>query len=144
MRFGRFYARPELSVDYLHLKENPRTESGGGDGFDLNVNSRTSSRLSGEAIMVLGGQWGRDTWLRPEIRAGYRHIFSGTVGDTVASFTGGNPFILSTGDDKGGWLTVGFSVKGGTSLSYVAVEGDADFRDGEQRYDLRLAGRSMF
>jgi len=144
VRLGRFYARPEASVDVLYLKENGHTESGGGSGFDLTVAPRKSSRVSGEAIMVVGGQWGRATWLRPEIRGGYRRIFSGSIGDTVASFTNGNPFTLPTGDDKGGWLTVGFSLKGGTSLSYFAVEGDADFRSGERRYDVRLAGRSMF
>ena len=144
VRLGRFYARPEVSGDYLYLRENARKESGGGTAFDLLVNSRTSNRLSGEAIMVLGGQWGRDTWLRPELRGGYRRIFSGQVGDTVAAFAGGNPFTLAASDDKGGWLTVGFSLKGGTALSYVALEGDADVRDGEQRYDLRLAGRSIF
>ena len=45
---------------------------------------------------------------------------------------------------SGGWVTAGFSLKSGTQFSYVALEGDADFRHGEQRYDLRVAGRSMF
>ena len=78
------------------------------------------------------------------IRAGYRDIFSGEVGDTVANFENGSPFALAADPDRGGWGTVGFSIKGGTPLSYVALEGDADFRSGEQRYDLRVAGRSMF
>jgi len=39
---------------------------------------------------------------------------------------------------------VGFSIKGGTQYSYIALEGDANFRSGEQEYDLRIAGRSMF
>ncbi|MEO8927380.1 MAG: autotransporter outer membrane beta-barrel domain-containing protein, partial [Caulobacteraceae bacterium] len=142
--FGRFYARPELSVDYLRLNEGARDETGGGTGFDLNVASRVSSRLSGQAIMVLGRQWGRAQWLRTEVRAGYREIFSGSVGDTVASFAGGTPFTLVADPDTGGWATVGFSLKSGTQFSYVALEGDADFRDGEQRYDLRVAGRSIF
>ena len=145
VRFGRFFARPELSADYLYLNEGAHNESGGGDGFDLNIASRVSHRFSGSAIMTVGAQFGRDAWFRPELRAGYREIFSGQMGDTVAQFSSSTtPFTLGGAKDSGGWLTVGFSLKGGTSLSYVAFEGDADFRDGEQRYDIRFAGRSMF
>nr|MBA3812558.1 autotransporter domain-containing protein [Caulobacteraceae bacterium] len=144
VRLGRFYTRPEVSVDYLRLNEGAHAETGGGDGFDLALADRVSTRFSGQAIMVLGTQWGRSAWLRSEIRAGYRQIFSGNVGDTVANFTGGDPFTLVADPDKGGWVTVGFSLKSGTQFSYVALEGDADLRNGEQRYDLRVAGRSMF
>jgi hypothetical protein len=142
--FGRFYARPEISLDYTHLQENARNETGGGAGFDLNVDSSSSSRLSGQAIVVLGTQIGKADWLRPEIRFGYREILSSQLGDTVASFSGGDPFTLAAPNDSGGWATIGFSIKGGTPYSYVALEGDADFRAGEQRFDVRVAGRSMF
>jgi hypothetical protein len=140
---GRFYARPEVSADYFTLNEGAHSESGAGDGFDLTIERRKSDRLSGRAILVVGRQWGREIWLRTELRGGYRHIFSGGIGDTVASFNGGTPFTLTALED-GGWATVGFSIKAGTALSYVALEGDADFRDDEQRYNLRLAGRSTF
>ena len=32
----------------------------------------------------------------------------------------------------------------GTSMSYVALEGEVEAADGEDRYNLRLAGRMMF
>jgi hypothetical protein len=143
-RLGAFYARPELSIDYLRLYESARRESGGDTGFDLDVAPRTSTRASGSAIMAVGYQRGRETWVRTEIFGGYREVFSGQVGDTVANFSGGTPFDIDPGSDKGGWLTVGFAIKGGTQYSYLALEGDADFRAGEQRFDLLLAGRSMF
>ncbi len=145
VHLGRFYVRPEVSADYLFLRENGHTETGGGDGFDLNIASRSSHRLSGEAIVTLGTQFGRDTWLRPEIHGGYRRIFSGNLGDTIAQFTNSSThFTLGGAPDTGGWYTFGFSLKGGTNLSYLAIEGDADYRDGEKRYDLFLSGRSMF
>ena len=62
----------------------------------------------------------------------------------MASFAGGDPFNLVADKDNGGWATIGFSLKGGSQYSYLALEGDADFRSGEQRFDVRLAGRSMF
>lgn len=141
---GRFYARPEISADFLELDEGAHSDSGGGNAFDLNVAARNSRRLSGQAILVLGRQWGQATWLRTEVRGGYREIFAGTVGDTTASFNGGNPFTLAAENDKGGWYTAGFSIKGGSEFSYLALEGDIDFRAGEQRYDVRIAGRSIF
>jgi len=142
--FGRYYARPEVSADYLRLDEGSHTDVGGGPGFDLFVADRDSTRFSGQAVMVLGTQWGRVSWLRAEISGGYREIFAGQVGDTTANFADGNPFTLPTDPDQGGWATIGFALKTGTPYSYVALEGNADLRAGEQRYDLRIAGRSLF
>ena len=143
-RLGRFYARPQVSADYLRLHESGHAETGGGAGFDLNIQDRTSTRLSGEAVLVLGTQFGKAQWLRSEIQAGYREVFSGDIGDTVANFSGGSAFSLSPDADTGGWATIGISLKGGSQYSYLALEGNADFRSGEQRYDLRIAGRSIF
>ena len=142
--FGRFYARPEVSADYLRLNEQAHNESGGGAGFDLNIASRDSSRLSSQAVLVLGHQWGTASWLRAEIYGGYREILSGGVGDTTAFFTGGNPFTLAADANNGGWATFGASLKTGSPYSYLAVEGDAEFRSGERQYNVRVAGRSMF
>lgn len=145
-RFGRYYARPDVSVDWLYLSEGAQTETGGGNGFNLAIDPRKSDRLTATAMLTLGAQYGRTTWLRPEFRVGYRSLLSGQVGSTVARFTGtsGGPFTLLGDDGSGGWLLVGFSLKGGTELSYAALEGDAELRDGEQRYNLRIAGRALF
>jgi hypothetical protein len=143
-RFGSFYARPELSADYLRLHESGHSETGGDPGFDLSIASRTGTRLSGQAVLVLGTQFGKAQWLRSEVRGGYREIFSGSIGDTVANFAGGSAFTLAPDAGNGGWATIGVSLKGGSQYSYLALEGDADFRSGEQRYDVRLAGRSIF
>jgi hypothetical protein len=144
---GRFYAVPSLSIDYLQLDESRRSEYGGGAGFDLITQPRDSSRLSGEALVTFGEQWGHNVWVRAEVRAGYRDIFSGNIGDTTASFagvTGAMPFTMAPDPQNGGWATFGFSLKTGTQYSYVALEGDIDLREGEQNYDVRVAGRSMF
>jgi hypothetical protein len=143
-RLGRFYARPQVSADYLRLHESSHAETGGDPGFDLNIQDRTSTRLSGEAVLVLGTQFGKAQWLRSEVQAGYREVFSGDIGDTVANFSGGSAFSLAPDSDTGGWATIGISLKGGSQYSYLALEGNADFRSGEQRYDLRIAGRSIF
>ena len=141
---GRYYARPELSADFLRLYETAHNENSSSPGFALQLASRTSDRFSGQAVFVLGAQFGKASWLRTEVRGGYREVFAGAVGNTDANFTGGSVFSLAPDEEKGGWATVGLSIKGGSQFSYVALEGDADFRHGERRYDVRIAGRSIF
>jgi hypothetical protein len=113
-------------------------------GFDLTVDKRTSSNLSGEFGIVFGADFGKDVWWRPEVRVGYRQTLAGEVGDTTARFTGGNPFTLAALDDKHGAATLGFSLKAGTPMSYLALEGGVEAAKKQKRYNLRLAGRAMF
>jgi len=143
-KFGRFFARPEGRVDYVWLREGKRAEAGGGDGFDLTVNKRTSSNLSGELGVVFGADFGKNVWWRPEVRVGYRQTLAGSVGDTVAAFKGGNPFTLAALNDKDGALTAGFALRAGTPMSYLGIEAGVESTKKQKRYNLRLAGRAMF
>ena len=143
-KMGRYFLRPEGRIDYVWLREGKRTETGGGTGFDLTVDQRTSSNLSGEFGIAFGADYGKDLWWRPEVRVGYRQTLAGEVGDTTARFTGGNPFTLAALNDKQGAVTLGFSIKAGTPMSYLALEGGAEASKKQKRYNLRLAGRAMF
>jgi len=142
--FGPYYARPEVSLDYLRLAQGGYQEHGADTAFNLAVASQTDTQASVQGLMVFGRQWGKTAWFRTEVRMGYREVIDGTVGDTTATFAGGTPFTMLGDPDKGGWATVGFSLKTGSQFSYLALEGDADLRKGQQRYDLRVAGRSTF
>jgi outer membrane autotransporter protein len=141
---GRFYARPEARLDYVYFSEGKRVESGGGDGFDLTVQAREFSNLSADAGLALGANFGQEVWWRPEVRIGYRQTLAGDIGDTVASFAGGTPFTLSSVDDKQGAVTLGFAVRAGSSMSYLALEGGAEASRKQKKYNLRLSGRAMF
>jgi hypothetical protein len=141
---GRFYLRPELSADFLDVNENAHADTGAGPGFDLTIARRNSDRMTGAALLTVGTQYGHDAWFRPEIFGGYRQVFFGNIASTTAAFTGGNPFTLSPGDINGGWIVAGFSLKAGTPLSYVAIQGEADLKNNEQRYNIYLSGRAMF
>jgi len=143
-KMGRYFLRPEGRIDYVWLREGKRAETGGGTGFDLTVEERTSSNLSGEFGIAFGADFGQELWWRPEVRVGYRQTLAGEVGDTTARFTGGNPFTLAALNDKQGALTLGFSIKAGTPMSYLALEGGAEASKKQKRYNLRLAGRAMF
>ncbi len=142
---GRYFVRPEASVDYLYLSEGQRKEKGGGDGFDQIVHKRKSDSLTGDVGVVLGADYGRDLWWRPEVRVGYRQLLAGEIGDTVAQFTGGGtPFTLAAADDKDGAVTLGLALRAGTPMSYLAIEANAEAAKKQKRYNLKLTGRAMF
>jgi hypothetical protein len=144
-KLGRHaYLRPEGRLDYVWLWEGERREHGGGAGFDLTVAARDASNLSGDLGLVLGAQYGKDVWVRPELRIGYRQTLAGAMGDTVASFAGGTPFTLTSNADKQGAVTLGFALRSGTALSYFAVEGGAEASRKQTKYSARLVGRAMF
>ncbi|SFK52059.1 autotransporter domain-containing protein [Caulobacter sp. UNC279MFTsu5.1] len=142
---GRYFVRPEASLDYLYLSEGERKESGGGDGFDQIVHKRKSSSLTGDVGVVFGADYGRDLWWRPEVRVGYRQLLAGEIGDTVAQYTGGGtPFTLAAANDKDGAVTLGFALRAGTPMSYLALEANAEAAKKQKRYNLKLTGRAMF
>ncbi len=143
-QLGRYFVRPEARLDYLYFAEGKQVETGGGDGFDLTVNSRQFSNLSGDLGVVFGAQFGEAVWWRPEIRVGYRQTLAGDIGDTVASFRGGEAFTLTSVADKQGAATLGFAIRVGSALSYLSLEGGAEAAKKQTRYYVRFAGRAMF
>ena len=143
-RFGDVYLRPEGRLDYVWLWEGERKEHGGGSGFDLTVASRDADNLSGDIALVLGKQYGKDLWLRPELRVGYRQTLAGAMGDTIASFAGGSAFTMAADNNKQGAVTLGFAIRAGSPLSYLAFEGGAEASRKQTKYTARLTGRAMF
>jgi len=143
-RLGEVYLRPEGRLDYVWLWEGERKEHGGGSGFDLTVAARKADNLSGDLGLVLGKQYGKDVWVRPELRVGYRRTLAGAMGDTIASFAGGTPFTLAASDDRDGAVTLGFALRAGSALSYLALEGGAEASRKQTKYTARLTGRAMF
>jgi len=143
-KIGRYFVRPEARADYVYFSEGQRSETGGGDGFDLIRDARAFSNLSGDVGLVLGAQFGEAVWWRPEIRVGYRKTLSGHIDDTVARFRGGQAFTLTSVADKQGAATLGFALRAGSALSYLALEGGAEAAKKQTRYYMRFSGRAMF
>lgn len=142
--FGRYYIRPTASLDYMYLREGERNEHASSDAIELSIDERTSSRLSAMAELAFGATYGRDLWWRPEVRIGYRQHLAGEIGDTVFRFVGGTPVSLVATEAGDGAVVLGLSLKAGTAMSYVALEGEYESTDGEDRYNLNLIGRVMF
>ena len=62
---GRYYVRPTVAVDYFYLSEGGYDEKSAAHPSPSMSNSRTSSRLSAIAKVVIGADYGREVWWRP-------------------------------------------------------------------------------
>lgn len=143
--FGRLNVRPEIYGEYFSLSEDARTEKGGGDGFDLEINDRDGHIASGVAAVNIGYGFGQDGWIRPEVRIGYRHNFSVDTGETVARFaSGGEYFRLQADGVEGGGPILGFRLNVGNDLGMLSITGDAELLEDYVRYTLLLRASFKF
>ncbi|MFW2346380.1 MAG: autotransporter outer membrane beta-barrel domain-containing protein, partial [Brevundimonas mediterranea] len=143
--YGRLNVRPEVYAEYFRLSEGARSESGGGSGFDLDIDSRDSHIFSAVAAMNVGYGFGKDGWIRPELRIGYRQNLSVDAGETIARFASGGPdFVLSPDGVEGGGLILGFRMNLGNDLGMLSLTGDAELLEDYVRYSLLLRASFRF
>ncbi|UQV18508.1 autotransporter outer membrane beta-barrel domain-containing protein [Brevundimonas albigilva] len=143
--FGRLNVRPEIYAEYFRLSEDARSETGGGDGFDLDIDGRDSHIFSAVAAMNVGYGFGRNGWIRPELRVGYRQNISVDAGETIARFASGGPdFILTPDAIEGGGPILGFRLNVGNELGMLSITGDAELLEDYVRYSLLLRASFRF
>lgn len=143
----KFWIRPALSLDYLRLSEDGYTETGT-EGIALDVSSRVSERASAAAMLNIGAKFqGKRTWIRPSLRAGYRHAFLNDPTITEFAFAGldneQRATLTSLGFPDSGFL-VGFSIAAGSEYSSIGFDVDSDIRDGFIRHTGRVVIRLLF
>lgn len=143
-----FFYRPSVSVDYIRLKEDGYSDTGGGDALDLTVDGRKSSELGVNGGLTLGvdfyGNAKRDdNWLRLETEGGWRQILSGGIGATTARFKGGNAFTLEGEDADSGWYSR-LRLLGGMSGLTLGGELGAEHRYDKVALSLRGTMRIGF
>ena len=143
--FGRLNVRPEIYGEYFSLSEDARVEKGGGDGFDLEIDDRDGHIFSGVAAVNIGYGFGKDGWIRPEVRLGWRQNFSVDAGSTIARFTsGGDAFTLEPASIEGGGPILGFRLNVGNELGLLSITGDAELLKDYVRYTLLLRASFKF
>jgi hypothetical protein len=143
--YGRLNVRPEIYGEYFSLHENARTESGGGDGFDLDIDERDGHILSGVAAVNIGYGFGSNGWIRPELRLGWRQNISVDPGETIARFaSGGSSFTLDPTNIEGGGPIAGFRLSVGNELGMLTVNADAEMIEDYVRYTLLLRASFRF
>ncbi len=140
-RFARLSLRPAVGIDYYRLKEDGYAETGGGDAFNLTVLGRTSDELTASGSVTAGYELGsldpEQGWLRIELEGGRRQIIGGSLGNTIASFDGGDRFTLVADDRTNGW-TGRARLFGGTDSFRAGGEFSAE----EQQNHVALAFRA--
>lgn len=144
---GKWFIRPSASLDYLWLRENNYVEVGGGTGFDLDVNARTSKSFSGTAAITFGRKFGNanGSWWSPRARFGARNEFQGNAANTVARFSGfTDEFTLTPQQLPKTALLLGFSLSAGSRFTSFGFDYDADMRKGFIRHTGRLVIRFIF
>lgn len=143
--FGRFSIRPEGYIEYFSLSEDGHVEEGGGDGFDLEIDDRDGHLFSATAAINIGMSMGQNSWLKPELRLGWRQNISVDPGETIARFRSGGPdFTLSPDTIEGGGPIVGFRLNVGNELGMLSVSADAEMLDNYVRYMLFLRASFRF
>jgi hypothetical protein len=143
--FGRFSIRPEVYAEYFSLSEDGHVEEGGGDGFDLEIDDRDGHLFSATAAINIGMSMGQNSWLKPELRLGWRQNISVDPGETIARFRSGGPdFTLSPDTIEGGGPIVGFRLNVGNELGMLSVSADAEMLDNYVRYMLFLRASFRF
>lgn len=143
--FGRFSIRPEAYAEFFGLSEDSHTETGGGDGFDLEIDDRQGHMFSATAAINVGMSMGDNSWLRPEVRVGWRQNISVDPGETIARFRSGGPdFTLDGGSIEGGGPIVGFRLNIGNELGMLSINADAEMIEDYVRYMLFLRASFRF
>ena len=130
--YGGFQVTPHLSLDAMSMREEGYTESGGGDGFDLEVapyyanSARTALGVDAKKSFDL---WGAS--ISPEARMGYRYDLVSAPVKLKAAFasTGGltspgNSFTFIGPDPDTGNVVAGFSLGGGTDTWNLGINYD--------------------
>ncbi|OYW94966.1 MAG: hypothetical protein B7Z13_03175 [Caulobacterales bacterium 32-67-6] len=144
---GRYYARPMVRADYVYLREDGRTESGGGEAIDLAIDERTGQQLAAFAGLALGATFGDPEGMlwRPEVTAGYRALTGDGAGATTARFVSGGPaFSLNAPELDDGAMVVRLGVRGLSRHFDLALEGGGELRGDHQAYDARVTARLAF
>jgi hypothetical protein len=137
LNYGGFSIMPQISLDVMSMREEGYTETGGGDGFDLQV----APYYANSARTFLGVDTKRSfdvfgATISPEARLGYRYDFITAPVKLKAAFasagsgtlTGlnspGASFNFIGPDPDTGNLLAGFSLGAGTDTWHLGVNYD--------------------
>lgn len=134
-----FFFRPGVTVDYVRLKEDGYTETGG-EKLNLTVAARTSDELAVNPSMTLGidflGMRAQDqNWFRVETEGGWREILQGGLGATTAHFDGGKDFTVTGDDATSGWFARLRAIGGSSGFT---MGGEVSAEDRHGRVDLAM------
>ncbi|HEV7227891.1 autotransporter outer membrane beta-barrel domain-containing protein [Brevundimonas sp.] len=143
--YGRFTIRPEIYAEYFSLNEDSHLETGAGSAFDLEIDEREGHMFSAVAAMNVGMSLGERSWLKPELRLGWRQNISVDPGVTMGRFAGGGTDFAITPDGiEGGGPIIGLRLNVGNELGMLSISADAEMIEDYVRYMLLLRASFRF
>lgn len=144
---GNFFIEPKVHADYFRMYQTGYTETGGGVGYDLQVDPRTGDLVSVTGSMIMGMTFG-NTGFRwaPQVEVGYRDILSGNAGTTTALFAGGtsDAMTLAAQPIKGGQMLARVGVRMYTDYVDVLLDAGAQIASDYTDLDVHLTARTVF
>jgi hypothetical protein len=140
-----FFFRPSVVVDYLSLKEDGYTETGGGNALNLTVDKRKSKEVAVNGGLAVGADlWGMQSqdrgWLRLEAEGGWRELLTDDLGVTRARYNTGAQFTLDPEGRDSGWFARARALGGDGSYRIVGEVG-LEEQFGQIGYSLRASLR---
>lgn len=121
LSYGRALIRPEVGLRFLHLSEPSYTESGGGDGFDLTIDQRTTTSVRARTGVSAAWNFDRDYgYFRPHARLAIAQELGDDSLTTSGSFVGSNETFALVNEDL-----VGTMLEGSTGLKFVTFDDSA-------------------
>jgi hypothetical protein len=97
------------------------------------------------AAVNVGYGFGKDGWIRPEVRLGWRQNISVDPGETIGRFASGGPdFRLTPNSIEGGGPIAGFRLGVGNELGLLSIAADAELLEDYVRYTLLLRASFRF
>jgi hypothetical protein len=93
----------------------------------------------------IGYGFGKDGWIRPELRLGWRQNISVDAGETIARFTGGgSDFRITPASIEGGGPIAGLHLSAGNARGKLTLSADAEKIEDYVRYTLLLRASFKF
>ncbi|HUO22538.1 MAG TPA: autotransporter outer membrane beta-barrel domain-containing protein [Caulobacteraceae bacterium] len=139
------FLTPEVHMDYYDVSEQAYKETGGGLGFDTNVNARTSTQGTITAGVIAGAHIGSSFVFKPQIELGWDDVVTGGPAATTARFAYGGPsFTLVPDSVSGGAAVARLRLQGDGAFVHFALEAGGEFRSDYQNADLRAVFRVSY
>jgi outer membrane autotransporter protein len=145
LTMGWLFVKPRAELDYLRLHEGGYQEEGGGDGVDLDVDSRSSSQLTGGGSLTIGLDLGDQMRWGPQVTVGRRERLSGSAGATTARFLGGGAdFSLDPEAPPESTNVIRAGLKASGLGAHFLLDGGVETGDAYKQWDVRAVARFVF
>ena len=147
---GPLSVRPTVSLDYFKMTEGAYVEGGGGPALDLSVGRRASSEAAATfsltAVFNFSGGHGVGadeyaTRWRLELEGGRRQLLTSRLGQTTASFQGGQRFTLVPEARSSGWVS---SMRLTAANGFMRASGEIGGEALGSRWGMYLSAKAQF